>query len=884
MRKSSLCPILWTLLAILLLTACQPITPGQAPGLTEAAESVVAPAPATPSTLLTLQPVSTAEERTAADIFTAISPAIAFVETPAGTGSAILIQGGYLLSNAHVVWPFSEVRVVFPDGSERLDLPVVGWDLIADLALVGPIETEIEPVSLVDAGEMAIGSSVYLIGYPGEVEEFPQPTITNGILSRLRTWDTIDYTFFQIDATIADGQSGGVMVTQAGDVAGISTFYYSGFGLAGSVADALPRLNAILGHDMGVTLGDRSFAHGDGKREFEDTLRDENNTRRYILQEAVSTEVEISVEGVGRPQFFVQTLFGYQFENTDLTDPEQKGVTLNFTVEEEGPYIVEVWQPSENENSFALTSSHPLLPYPDPDDGHILTVGETYIGALETPDDLDFFELELVAGDRIQITVDALSIDPLIELTYESDTLEVIVSDDDSGGGIFGESSQLIHEAQHDGTYLLTVSEYSFDGVGSYFVDVTTPTESAELTEPDISRSFLPTGYGKMGWYENEEYGFAILQPLEWESWSASDCAPAVACYGSDTLAYLIIEESLRELPRRDRTREGYISMLDTLLSLEPGTEKLSIETLTTVQGLVADRLEFSSQAGRAHMTLFAYVDETEEVAFVVFVVAVADLQSQVEPLIDLFFDSFRYWETDERDDSAAFHLDEGQRLAATQAYEEALEAYTRSIEIDPALMQAYRSRGSLLYHLGRYEEALADVRKATESAPDDTRLLALRSMINWSQDLLAQAIADLDQAIELDPTQSGFYNKRALILVDIGEYDRALADIDKTIELNDGELLPHIQDSRAYIYLSKGDLEKAQADYEAILDKDLRFPHALLGAGVVYGRLGDEEKAAMLIGEAMEVLNEAMTEETLEAADPQLLALLEMAEHFSKE
>ena len=141
-----------------------------------------------------------------------------------------------------------------------------------------------------------------------------------------------------------------------------------------------------------------------------------------------------------------------------------------------------------------------------------------------------------------------------------------------------------------------------------------------------------------------------------------------------------------------------------------------------------------------------------------------------------------------------------------------------------------------------------------------------------------------MDQAIKLDPTQSGFYNKRALILADIGEYDRALADIDKTIELNDGELLPHIQDSRAYIYLSKGDLEKAQADYEAILDKDLRFPHALLGAGVVYGRLGDEEKAAMLIGEAMEVLNEAMTEETLEAADPQLLALLEMAEPFSKE
>ena len=222
--------------------------------------------------------------------------------------AGVLIQGGYLLTNAHVVWPFSAVRVVFPDGSEYVDTPVVGWDLIADLALVGPIETEIEPAPLVDAGELAIGSDVYLIGYPAEEEAFPQPSITYGILSRLRSWETIDYTFFQVDAPTVEGQSGGVLVTQAGVVVGISTFTFSGFGLAGSVADALPRLNTILGHELGVTIGERSFPHGDGQREFEDTLRDENDLRRYLLREAVGAEIEISVEGVGLPELYVQPL------------------------------------------------------------------------------------------------------------------------------------------------------------------------------------------------------------------------------------------------------------------------------------------------------------------------------------------------------------------------------------------------------------------------------------------------------------------------------------------------------------------------------------------------------------------------------------------------
>ena len=78
------------------------------------------------------------------------------------------------------------------------------------------------------------------------------------------------------------------------------------------------------------------------------------------------------------------------------------------------------------------------------------------------------------------------------------------------------------------------------------------------------------------------------------------------------------------------------------------------------------------------------------------------------------------------------------------------------------------------------------------------------------------------------------------------------------------------------------GDLENARADYQAILDQDLRFAYALLGAGVVYGQLGDEEKAAMLIDEAMEQLEEE--ERSLMAPNPQLAALLEMAEEFSGE
>lgn len=106
-----------------------------------------------------------------------------------GSGIAILIEDNYLLTHARTVWPRSEVRVLFPDGSEHPNAPVAGWDLVADLALVGPIETEIEPVRLVGGGDLPIGSDVYLIGYPDEEATPPQPSITTGILSQLHRWE-----------------------------------------------------------------------------------------------------------------------------------------------------------------------------------------------------------------------------------------------------------------------------------------------------------------------------------------------------------------------------------------------------------------------------------------------------------------------------------------------------------------------------------------------------------------------------------------------------------------------------------------------------------------------------------------------------------------------
>ena len=163
----------------------------------------------------------------AEEIYDRVAPSIAYIETPWGHGSGILVEGDFVLTNHHVLWPFEAATVVFPDGSEYVDVPHVVINPWADIALLGPLETDERQLALADGEQLPPGSDVYLIGYPAEYEYSPHPTITRGILSRVRQWDGYDHTLLQTDSAITGGQSGGALVDSRGCVVGVSTWSWT---------------------------------------------------------------------------------------------------------------------------------------------------------------------------------------------------------------------------------------------------------------------------------------------------------------------------------------------------------------------------------------------------------------------------------------------------------------------------------------------------------------------------------------------------------------------------------------------------------------------------------------------------------------------------------
>ena len=349
----------------------------------------------------------------AAEVYARVAPSVVFIETPAGTGSGVLIDEGYIVTNRHVVWPYESVWVTFPDGAWYENVPVIGWDALADLAVLGPVETPVAPAELADGEDLAPGSELYLVGYPAETEVSPEPTISRGILSRFREWEWFGMTYFQTDASIAGGQSGGALVNDLGQVVGISTFRFSeaGFGLATSITDDIATIEDLIlwGWDT-ADPARRRLPTDEGYPDHIIRLPGFWITFTFVLDGEAGKLLQLQLDGPGDGMFFVAGPKGLIAEvDQDTTGSEY----VELELEDDGPHFVTVGMTSEDPQVFQLHSNVLSTYFPDPDDGETIQVWETIIGNVDHPRDFDAFWLRLEEGESVAVYAESMSIDTI---------------------------------------------------------------------------------------------------------------------------------------------------------------------------------------------------------------------------------------------------------------------------------------------------------------------------------------------------------------------------------------------------------------------------------------------------------------------------------------
>ena len=151
-------------------------------------------------------------------------------------------SAGHVVTNYHVVQGATSLTVTLADGS-TYDATVVGTDPSSDLAVIkvdAPTD-KLQPLSLGDSGEVAVGDGVVAIGSPYGLEE----TVTSGIVSALgRTIESTNgYSIpgtIQTDAAINHGNSGGPLFNLSGRVIGVNSQIESESGGNTGVGFAIP--------------------------------------------------------------------------------------------------------------------------------------------------------------------------------------------------------------------------------------------------------------------------------------------------------------------------------------------------------------------------------------------------------------------------------------------------------------------------------------------------------------------------------------------------------------------------------------------------------------------------------------------------------------------
>lgn len=568
------------------------------------------PTKPTPTTTPTPTGTPTPSPMSPSELFDRLSPSLAYIKTPVGAGTGLLLEDGYILTAAHIVLPYEKVRVAFPDRTEFSDVPVYNLDLIADLAVLGPITTTLPGQSLTPKEDLEIGSEVYLLGYPGEVEEFPKPTISKGLISRYRQWDTLDITFFQTDAAVAGGQSGGILITPQGQIIGITVLALAQkqYALAISAEDALPRIKRMLaGEDVdGIDWVYTSKLKGYKKQTV--NLKGRWDLRTFIIDEPKDMKVDLEIKGPF--SLFAPPVEYEVIAPSKLSvlsgDLSFGGAKESFKVYTEGPHYLSllpgVYQlPGKN---VTISSNVMLYKHPEGDVSPLVKAGQIVSAALDYPGDVDLFRIVLHPGQKVNIHVSSIMIDPAIAVDAIDNPLpiESIPVDSDSGGGLLGTDAELTFEAPKLATYAILVLGGEFD-VGGYVLEVREVYEGAPTpVAPSPTPVPLRAELGDMYLYKSDSPPyFKIQYPADWVSTRSLGmlknlCEFANECFvdPSGALALVIVEEDLRSLGMENASIEDYADLIANLIGKGVVTVR-SRKTRENANGLEIVELSWES-------------------------------------------------------------------------------------------------------------------------------------------------------------------------------------------------------------------------------------------------------------------------------------------------
>jgi len=196
---------------------------------------------------LVISKVSSAQNMNGfADIIDDILPAAVSISTSGevANGSGFIVSNdGYIVTNNHVIENSGEISITLHDGT-KYKPKIIGVDQNSDIAVL-KINTNknLTTVKFGDSAKMRIGDLMIVIGNPYGLGLSASTGILSALNRGINNGQSNDY--FQTDAAINKGSSGGPVFNTKGELIGISTALFSPSGGSVGISFVYPSSLAL---------------------------------------------------------------------------------------------------------------------------------------------------------------------------------------------------------------------------------------------------------------------------------------------------------------------------------------------------------------------------------------------------------------------------------------------------------------------------------------------------------------------------------------------------------------------------------------------------------------------------------------------------------------
>ena len=177
------------------------------------------------SFLFIYTPNSNSQTLSSVQIYKKVSGAVVVIhayddnEKLSKQGSGVVLNDkGYIVTNYHVLSGNKRIEILH--GKEIIpNVDIIGIDVEKDILILKIEAKKFSPIKIGNSKSLKIGQRVFAIGSPMGLEN----SISEGIISGLRSYDELKRNFIQITASISPGSSGGAVVNDKGELIGISS-------------------------------------------------------------------------------------------------------------------------------------------------------------------------------------------------------------------------------------------------------------------------------------------------------------------------------------------------------------------------------------------------------------------------------------------------------------------------------------------------------------------------------------------------------------------------------------------------------------------------------------------------------------------------------------